>query len=94
MTDVSIYCEKQKIEPFNQSLRNLKSRNLGSYFLDFWQFFQLFHIPARSLISVILRQPGQPFRSSLRVPLLAVSRIRLKVLRFSFEKLKFTAFSD
>ena len=94
LTDVSNYYEKRKIEPFNQSLCEKKSRNLGCAFLDFWQFFQLFDIPARSSTSVILRQPGQPFRSSLQVPLSAVSRVRFKVMRSSFEKLNFTAFSD
>ena len=52
-----------------------------------WQFFgflttflQLFDIPVRSLISVILRKSGEPLRSSPQVPLSAVSRVRFKML--------------
>ena len=65
---------------FNQSLcKNIKKcrlQLLGSLAI----FLQLFYIPVRSLISVILRQLGQPFHSSQQVPLSAVSRVRFKVL--------------
>ena len=83
-----------KNRAFNQSLcKNIKKcrlQLLGSLAI----FLQLFYIPVRSLISVILRQLGQPFRSSQQVPLSAVSRVRFKVLWFSFLKLNITAFFD
>ena len=47
LTDVSNYCEPQKIKLFIYIYLKI-SRNLGSNFMDFWQFLVTFGISVRN----------------------------------------------
>ena len=60
LTDVSNYCEPQKIKLFIYIYLKI-SRNLGSNFMDFWQFLVTFWRFGEQLSSILRAQSGQAY---------------------------------
>ena len=60
LTDVSNYCEPQKIKLFIYIYLKI-SRNLASNFMDFWQFLVTFWHFGAQLSSILRAQSGQAY---------------------------------
>lgn len=60
LTDVSNYCEPQKIKLFIYIYLKI-SRNIGSNFMDFWQFLVSFWHFGEQISSILRAQSGQAY---------------------------------